>query len=111
MTPSNAKGTESQTPRKLHIKIVLEYKGKRYEFIDDHSSFTFDGADTPSDYWWEEGNGACDCNRALYINRNCDKEFPEMTCGDTIDLVSQEFIGDWTLGGREDATHQAGGLR
>ncbi len=81
--------------KKLHIKVTLQYKGKRYEFIDDHSDFDFDGHDRASVYWWAEGNGSCDCNRSLYIWRHCDPSFPEMDCGHKIKLVSQEFIGDW----------------
>ncbi len=83
--------------KKLHIKVVLEYLGRRYEFIDDHSDFDFQGYDNPSGYWWEEGNGSCDCNRSLYIARHCDPHFLEMDCGDTINLVSLEFIGDWKV--------------
>mgnify|MGYP007031192178 CR=1 FL=1 len=79
----------------LHIKVSLKFQGKGYSFIDDHSAYTYDGADEPSPYWWEEGNGDCDCNRSLFIREHCDKEFPEMECGDTIELVGLEFIGDW----------------
>jgi len=86
---------EKQKKKKLHIKIKLKYKGNTYEFIDDHSKFTFEMSDEPSEYWWKEGNGACDCNRSLFIKRYCDNNFPEMECGDDIELLSQKFIGDW----------------
>lgn len=83
----------------LHIKITLKYKNKVYTFIDDHSDYNFDGVDIPSEFWWEEGNGACDCNRSLFIQRHCDPTFPEMKCSNEIELISQEFIGDWRKDG------------
>lgn len=81
--------------KKLHIKITLEYDGKQYVFTDDHSSFDFEGHDQANPFWWEEGNGGCDCNRSTFINRECDKTFPIMPCGHKIQLINQEFIGDW----------------
>lgn len=88
---------EKRMGRKLHIKVRLRYQSKEYEFIDDHSDFDYEGADQANTYWWAEGNGACDCNRSIYIRRHCDKDFPEMPCGDEIELINQEFIGDWKL--------------
>ena len=79
----------------LHIKVTLIYNGKEYVFIDDHSGFDYKGVEIKNPFWWEEGNGGCDCNRSLFIRRHCDKEFPRMKCGHTIDLKSLEFIGDW----------------
>ena len=87
--------------RTLHIKVHLRFDGKDYTFIDDHSDFDYEGADEPSPYWWEEGNGACDCNRSLFIKRECDGKFPEMECGDSIKLIDLEFIGDWKYPRRE----------
>lgn len=81
--------------KKLWIRVTLEHKDKEYQFIDDHSDFNFEGCDNPSDFWWTEGNGSCDCNRSLYIKRHCECDFKEMLCGDTIELVDLEFIGDW----------------
>lgn len=86
---------ERMLVRRLLIKVVLRYEGTDYIFIDDHSSFNYDGADEPSSFWWEEGNGACDCNRSLFIQRHCYENFKEMPCGDEIKLISLEFIGDW----------------
>lgn len=34
-------------------------------------------------FWWEEGNGSCDCNRELFFRRARDEDEPdEVTCGD-----------------------------
>jgi len=54
-------------------------------------------------FWWTEGNGSCDCNRSLYLNRQHglnlgtmeDGAFdvPELPCGNTIKLVSLVIDG------------------
>ena len=36
-------------------------------------------------FWWEEGNGSCDCNRSLEIIRTY-PEFKELNCGDEITI-------------------------
>ena len=44
-------------------------------------------------YLWEEGNWACDCNRAKKFGIGDD--FP---CGNTIEIISMEAVGEdvWT---------------
>lgn len=50
-------------------------------------------------FWWTDGNGACDCNRSTYLNRehNLGLVSPELEgcleCGDTITLVSLSVDG------------------
>lgn len=39
-----------------------------------------------------EGNYACDCNKSLFIRRNGHPDFPEMDCGDEIELVDIDVI-------------------
>lgn len=39
-------------------------------------------------FWWEEGNGCCDCNRAIFFAREGDDD--ECECGDT--KYSVEYI-------------------
>jgi hypothetical protein len=65
------------------LRVTLAYRGKEYSFDTDNY---YEG----DCYWWKEGNGGCDCNRSLFIKRNCDADFPEMKCGETIDLVKIE---------------------
>lgn len=84
--------------KRLYILVELKYENKIYAFIDDHSNYKYEGYDIKCGYWWEEGNGSCDCNRSLEIIRHCDNSFPEMECGDNIKLLNLTFIGDW----RED---------
>ena len=55
---------------------------------------------TESNSWWTEGNGACDCNRSLYIRRaGFDLPLPPgckdqecWPCGDSIKLVATTTI-------------------
>jgi hypothetical protein len=61
------------------LKVKLTYNGKDYVVKDKLESL-----DTT--YIWREGNYACDCNRALFIQRQCDPEFPDMECGNQIKL-------------------------
>jgi hypothetical protein len=57
--------------------------------------------------WWTEGNGDCDCNRSLYLNREYDLQLGvledfgeyEMPCGDTITLLSVDVGGERRYGG------------
>lgn len=38
--------------------------------------------DAGSDYWWQEGNMSCDCNRELYFARAIGEEAESVQCGD-----------------------------
>lgn len=69
----------------MEIVAKLKHKETVYTIVDD--SYTdFNHAE----FMWTDGNYNCDCNRSLYIGRQCDKSFPEMTCGEQIELVSLE---------------------
>ena len=56
------------------------------------------------EFMWREGNYSCDCNKRLYLARECgiDPEYDDLDkhveCGDTIELVSLEiyhtYLGD-----------------
>jgi hypothetical protein len=49
-------------------RVTLEYKGQRHTFID-----TF-GPGYPwssVEFMWRDGNYACDCNRSLFLQRQC----------------------------------------
>ena len=65
------------------IRIELEFKGKKYSVQDE-----LENANDGLPYIWAEGNYSCDCNRALFIQRQCDPEFPDMLCDETIKLLS-----------------------
>lgn len=44
---------------------------------------------------WEDGNDSCDCNRCLYIRDQCDPAFPDMGCGETIEMVGDPAFELW----------------
>jgi hypothetical protein len=69
--------------------VTLKYKDKLYSYEDNF------GKEYPEEYarfQYEENNYSCDCNRSLFIQRNCDGNFPEMNCGEEIELVSLEIV-------------------
>lgn len=70
--------------------ITLAYEGKEYTYQHEFSETndTYKTTEELAEYMYTEGNYACDCNRSDFITRNCDANFPEMECGDTIKLVS-----------------------
>lgn len=59
--------------------VTLKYEEKQYI--------------VPEDGWgefaWTEGNMSCDCNRSRHIRKHCDKDFPELPCGDRIVLIDK----------------------
>lgn len=63
------------------MKFKLKYKEKIYIVEDNLEK----GEEIP--YIWDEGNYACDCNRSLFIQRQCDENFPKFICGDKIKLI------------------------
>jgi hypothetical protein len=70
------------------VKIKLSWKDEVYEF--DYE-FEDSCSDEGIEFIWTEGNYACDCNRSLFIQRYCNPEFPELPCGDAIDLIEFPF--------------------
>lgn len=70
--------------------------------LDCHSDVNEQHADGQW-YWWTEGNGGCDCNRSLFLNREYglglgeknkeDDDVPNLPCGDTIELLSLTVDG------------------
>jgi hypothetical protein len=80
-------------PEEKSFKITLRYDGKEYSYTQQFKSWDECRNATDVVYWmYEEGNYACDCNRSLFIGQECDEDFPEMPCGDTIELVSIEEV-------------------
>jgi hypothetical protein len=74
---------------KIISHIILKYKEKNYEFDD---TWDYEWATKEAmEFWWEDGEGSCDCNRSIQIAKYCDKNFEEMKCGDEIELVSISF--------------------
>lgn len=66
----------------------------RYEDIEYVYEYNF-GKEYPEDaarFQFEKGNRSCDCNKSLHIGRYCDKNFPEMGCGDNIELIKLDIV-------------------
>ena len=69
--------------------IKLKYKCKIYDIKETWiKNYGWDTKEEGVRYMYEEGNYSCDCNRSLFIQRQCDKNFPEMDCGEKIKLIS-----------------------
>lgn len=72
------------THKKTILFADLKYRNKNYKVKED---FGYEFPEETAIYMWKDGNNSCDCNRSLYIKRQCDKNFPDMKCGDKIELV------------------------
>lgn len=75
--------------------VVLRHRAREYAFIMDFAPIDY--CIGSAKYIFEEGNYSCDCNRAIFISRYCNTRFPDMDCGDTIELVSvdkYDSVGD-----------------
>ncbi|AOZ91642.1 hypothetical protein [Paenibacillus crassostreae] len=73
----------------MSVEIVLKYKETTYRFVDESEYGPEEITGETAEFYWEDGNGSCDCNRANGIRKYCDPTFPEMNCGgDEIDLIS-----------------------
>ena len=69
--------------------VTLKYNDKEYTY--EHNF----GKEFPEDvvrFQYEENNYSCDCNKSLFIQRNCDENFPEFNCGDLIELVNLDIV-------------------
>jgi hypothetical protein len=80
------------THRETIACITLGYKKKKYYFEE---SFGFEYPLDSVYYMFEHGNFSCDCNKSQFIQQYCDKKFPELDCGNLIDLVDIKIkLGD-----------------
>ena len=70
--------------------VTLEYNGKQYVIEDEYATFTDGVLDEGSEFQWNENGNSCDCNRSLFIRRQCDPNFPDMDCTDEIKLIKIE---------------------
>lgn len=54
-----------------------------------------EGVDEDNLFWWDEGNGACDCNRGNFFNRaGGDAVQEDEPCGDSRFLVMRFLLPD-----------------
>lgn len=72
----------------VNVKIQWKYKDQSGEAIDTFGYPEFNPINpdqmTGLFFWYEEGNGSCDCNRS----RICG--LPEMKCGEEIKFIKIE---------------------
>ena len=38
-------------------------------------------SESPNEWWWSDGNAACDCNRAMFFAQAADEPDPNLDCG------------------------------
>ena len=75
---------------KYKSEVTLRYQGKDYTFLYD---FAYEEQDFQSIYiGWTMGNYGCDCNRSGMIAEYCNEDFPDLECGNTIELISLKPI-------------------
>jgi len=75
-----------RVPYTYIVRVWLHYNGVTYSYED-----AFEDAHM-AEYQYTDGNYGCDCNRSLFIARHCDPDFPDMECGETIELLRLEHI-------------------
>jgi hypothetical protein len=62
-------GQERGNPHVLtSARVTLEYKGQQYSFIE---TFGYGYPWSSVEFMWRDGNYACDCNRSLFLQRQC----------------------------------------
>ena len=73
----------------ISVRIKWKYKDRQGEVLD---KFGYPGFNPTSEdamtgllFWYEEGNGGCDCNRARIIGLGYD-----LPCGETIEFLEIE---------------------
>jgi hypothetical protein len=81
----------SKCPKKVRVAWRWGDKSGVYETPDSSPSFLHIDEEYGgySDFWWEEGNGACDCNRASMFLGIEDKP-----CGNEIEIESIDVIDE-----------------
>lgn len=67
-------------------RIHWRYDGKCgvYEDPDGHGTLFVNEDGALEDFWWTDGNGACDCNRSRLFG------IGELPCGETIEILKIE---------------------
>jgi hypothetical protein len=70
-----------------HLRTIAEmdliYQNKIYHFEYD---FGYEYPEDAAEFMFFEGNYSCDCNLSLFIQRSCDPDFPELNCGEEIEI-------------------------
>jgi hypothetical protein len=74
----------------MKVEISFKYEGKMFEIQESR----WEGMDLDTIFYlYEEGNYSCDCNRSLFIREKY-PEFPELGCGETIEMTQIVVFND-----------------
>lgn len=78
-------------PYEVEIRRNADGVTRRYRMSSDWPS----DSDCP-EFWWTEGNGGCDCNRALFFKAagGEDNEDDDTPCGETLYTVTKAILPD-----------------
>ena len=75
---------EGELTHKDTVAVMdLVYKGIRYSL---EYNFGKEYEKESAEFMFFDGNYSCDCNKSLFIQRYCDEKFPELGCGDEIEI-------------------------
>jgi len=91
---------------RVQIRRVADGLTRTYE---DNIGFTGDTRNEAreyANYWWTDGNGGCDCNRAMVFNRAADEPEDDIPCSDNLFRVKvvDADSGDAIVDEFEDVT-------
>jgi hypothetical protein len=81
------------------VRIVRVADGEERVYKDTSPWVPPDETGSGSIWWWTEGNGGCDCNRALFFARAGSEPEPEddPPCGETIYRIPSIELEDGTI--------------
>jgi len=75
------------------LVVTLRYQGRDFTVRDEFLTLHMELRGAL--HLWEDGNWSCDCNRSMMIREQCDPTFPELPCGDTIEIVGKPIGEPW----------------
>jgi hypothetical protein len=81
-------GEGQHTLRRSVAKLVFRHAGRDHPVTHPSPFCGLEGEEGATRFSFEDGNYACDCNRAMLMG------LPDMECGDTIEMVSLEFTDE-----------------
>ena len=73
------------THKKTVAKVKVKYQDKEYNFGYD---FGYEYPEEAARFMFFEGNYSCDCNLSLFIQEECDRNFPDLICGNEIKIIN-----------------------
>lgn len=69
-------------------KLEFAYQGRIWPYTYD---FGYGYPDDDAEFMFHDGNYGCDCNRSIFLREHF-KEFPEMECGDKIEMFEFQIL-------------------